>query len=95
VDEEKDGAPDYYATVDDPIDLQTIEFKVRNNIYRDSTFFHADMEKMWSNSRKYNEDNPFMLKITKSIEKRYLSLLKSYRPNLLINEECKSKEKTE
>jgi hypothetical protein len=43
VDEKRDGAPDYYATVDDPIDLQTIEFKLGNNIYKDPSFFHADM----------------------------------------------------
>jgi hypothetical protein len=83
VNEEEDGAPDYYASVDDPIDMQTIEFKLRNNIYQDYTSFHADMRRMWSNARLYNNDNPFMLSITESLAKRYSQLSLKFRPSAL------------
>lgn len=46
---------------------------------------------MWKNARKYNIDNPFMLRITNSVEKKYLNLLKQYRPNLLLKEVLKTK----
>lgn len=36
VDETKDRAPNYYKKISHPIDLQTIQFKLDNRIYRRS-----------------------------------------------------------
>jgi hypothetical protein len=76
VDELRDNAPDYYATIADPIDLQTIEFKLANNIYPQPSDFHLDIQRMCANARLYNTDNPFMLRVTNNIEKYYLKLAK-------------------
>ena len=80
MDEDRDGAPGYYSKIDDPIDMQTIEFKLRNNIYMSPSCFHGDMRKMWSNSREYNCNNKIMLDATNSLEKRYFKLLGQHRP---------------
>lgn len=81
VDEEEDGAPDYYETIASPIDLRTIEEKLRGNRYHKASEVHADIRRMWSNAKKYNFENKFMLKLTTSLEKEYQKLLRDYSPN--------------
>lgn len=81
VDEEEDGAPDYYETIARPIDLRTIEEKLRGNSYSKGSEVHADIRRMWANAKKYNFENKFMLKLTTSLEKEYQKLLRNYSPN--------------
>lgn len=80
VDEVRDGAPDYYTIITDPIDIQTIEFKLTNNIYKESNDFHADIRKMWNNAKAYNIDNNLMMRATNNLEKYYLKLAKIVLP---------------
>ena len=92
VDEEEDGAPDYYETITRPIDLRTIEEKLRGNKYRKASEVHADIRRMWANAKTYNYENKFMLKLTTSLEKEYQKLLKNYSPNTqLKNSQKKAK----
>lgn len=71
----RDGAPDYYQAISSPIDLQTIEFKLKTGIYKQTEEFHADVRLMWANSKIYNRKNEFMQQVTEELEGFYLHLL--------------------
>lgn len=55
VDEVRDGAPNYYKKIANPIDMQTIQFKLDTQIYKKAEQFHADIRRMWANSKIYNK----------------------------------------
>ncbi|KAH9420477.1 Protein polybromo-1 [Dermatophagoides pteronyssinus] len=48
--------PDYYDVIERPIDMKTIESKIRNNLYESETALVNDFRLMFSNCRRYNED---------------------------------------
>lgn len=48
--------PDYLKTVKEPMDLETIEVKLSPNQYRDIDHLYRDINKIFENCRKYNQD---------------------------------------
>ncbi|KAH9526702.1 Protein polybromo-1 [Dermatophagoides farinae] len=48
--------PDYYDVIERPIDMKTIESKIRNNLYESEASLVNDFRLMFSNCRRYNED---------------------------------------
>jgi ankyrin repeat protein len=59
VDEERDGAVDYYKIVKDPMDLGTMTSKLKQGKYTDLTDFKKDLALVWSNTRLYNSPGTF------------------------------------
>uniref|UniRef100_A0A0K0EH23 Bromo domain-containing protein n=1 Tax=Strongyloides stercoralis TaxID=6248 RepID=A0A0K0EH23_STRER len=52
--ESKDEFPEYYKTIQNPIDLKTIACKVLKNEYNDWDEFEKDIELLVSNAKKFN-----------------------------------------
>ncbi len=48
--------PDYYEVILNPIDMATIDARIRSGHYKAEDEFLADMKLMFSNCRKYNEE---------------------------------------
>ena len=59
VDEERDGAVDYYKIVKEPMDLGTMASKLKQAKYADMTEFKKDLALVWSNCRLYNAPGTF------------------------------------
>jgi len=47
-------APNYYRLIKDPMDLQTVEFRVEEKLYRKLRDFIGDITKIFENCRYYN-----------------------------------------
>ncbi|KXZ50198.1 hypothetical protein GPECTOR_17g835 [Gonium pectorale] len=54
VDPVRDGVPDYFKFVTNPMDLNTIKSKLRERKYNDPREFAADVRQVWINCRTYN-----------------------------------------
>jgi hypothetical protein len=50
----KKELPDYYAFIEHPMDLKTIEAKVKKDEYPGLAEFKADVELMFKNAKEYN-----------------------------------------
>lgn len=46
--------PDYFEIIKEPMDLGTVEKKLRNNSYTTPSQFFEDVRKIWSNAFTYN-----------------------------------------
>ena len=53
VDPEKDNVPDYYQVIKHPIDLGTIQKRLKNGEYSNKSQWDKDMNLIWSNAEKY------------------------------------------
>eukprot|EP01017_Pseudomicrothorax_dubius_P043535 TRINITY_DN726_c0_g1_i6.p1 TRINITY_DN726_c0_g1~~TRINITY_DN726_c0_g1_i6.p1 ORF type:complete len:352 (-),score=83.61 TRINITY_DN726_c0_g1_i6:162-1217(-) len=54
VDAEALGIPEYYSIITEPMDLSTVEAKLRNNDYTSPAQFAVDVRKIWNNSFRFN-----------------------------------------
>lgn len=52
----KKDYPDYYNVILEPMDLKTIEYKIRNERYTTEEELVEDMKLMFRNARHYNEE---------------------------------------
>lgn len=52
----KKDYPDYYNVILEPMDLKTIEYKIRNERYTTEEELLEDMKLMFRNARHYNEE---------------------------------------
>lgn len=60
VDPERDGAPDYFEYIKEPMSLNEVKSKLINKKYRDMKEFTHDVRLIWQNARTYNgEDTLF------------------------------------
>ena len=75
------GVPNYLQIIKQPMDLKTIEKKLLANKYEHISEFHADINRIFLNSYKFNprETNYFLL--TLDLEEYYHKLLKSSENN--------------
>jgi len=48
------GLTDYYSVIKEPMDLRTVEEKLRSEQYGNTDQFAADIRKIWSNAYRYN-----------------------------------------
>ena len=61
--------PDYLTVVKTPIDLSTIEKRIRqDNHYKSKTMLYGDLMLMVNNCKKYNDDNSPYMQCAKSLE---------------------------
>jgi protein polybromo-1 len=48
--------PDYYEVILNPMDMNTIEGRIKNDVYKTEDEFMSDIKLMFTNCRKYNEE---------------------------------------
>lgn len=59
-----DQCPNYLSVVSTPMDLSTVESKLKAGVYGNTTDFGNDIRMIWLNSYKYNAGNPIMYQAT-------------------------------
>ncbi len=65
----KKDYPDYYEVIASPIDMNTINERIKNGTYRTEEDFLADMRLMFSNCRQYNEEGSDIYEDANVLEK--------------------------
>ncbi|MEE6507162.1 hypothetical protein FKM82_007977 [Ascaphus truei] len=72
-------APDYYKVIKEPMDLATMEERIRTRFYKKLTEFVADMTKIFDNCRYYNpSDSPFC-QSAEVLESFFVQKLKAFK----------------
>ncbi|CAB0041624.1 unnamed protein product [Trichogramma brassicae] len=72
-------APDYYKVIKEPMDLQTIELRINEGVYKKLSEFIGDMTKIFDNCRYYNpKESPFF-KCAESLETYFVNKIKCLR----------------
>lgn len=61
--------PDYYQVISQPIDMNTINQKIRSNKYNSIQSLASDFELMFRNARHYNEETSQVYKDAEMLEK--------------------------
>lgn len=61
--------PDYYEVIKEPIDLLTIESKIKNEQYSCEDDLASDFKLMFSNCRQYNEEHSTIYEDANTLEK--------------------------
>ena len=54
VDPKKDGAPDYYEIIKNPMSLNEVKNHIREKRYKDIKEFVAEVNLIWENAKTYN-----------------------------------------
>lgn len=67
--------PDYYQVIQEPIDLLTIEGKIKNEQYQTEEELVVDFKLMFSNCRQYNEEHSTIYEDANILEKVLLDKL--------------------
>ncbi len=80
VDVEALNIPEYREIVREPMDLQTIECKLRSGRYTTPLQFHQDVLKIFHNSYLFNAANEDFIKITNEFEKYYYRISGEFKP---------------
>ena len=81
VEPQTQGVPDYLTVIKEPMDLKTIQKKLRKNQYQHSSEFHSDINKIFLNSYKYNLHETTYYYLTYDLEEYYHKLLKIIKNN--------------
>lgn len=78
-----EDAPDYYKVIKEPMDLSTMEERIRSRYYKKLTEFVADMTKIFDNCRYYNSSDSLFCKSADSLEKFFVQKLKAFKASRL------------
>jgi histone acetyltransferase len=70
------SVPMYYDTIKDPIDLSTIEKRVKKGYYITREMIVSDLQLMVDNCRLYNNDTTDYFVLANKLEEKYLKQLK-------------------
>lgn len=76
VDVEGLGLWDYYDIVPEPMDLSTVEKKLKNGDYMSVSDFGADVRKIWSNAMAYNTEGSAIYNMTLKISQYFERIFK-------------------
>lgn len=68
--------PDYYDIIKEPMDLGTVERKLRNNAYSSPYQFFGDIRKIWSNAFTYNPRQSQVYNLTLEVSQYFEELYK-------------------
>lgn len=68
VDPERDGAPDYYEIIKQPMDLATVKKKLAAGEYKTMDLFTTDVNLIWKNAKLYNEEGTYLHLIAQELE---------------------------
>lgn len=63
------GVPDYYEVIKEPMDMQTLEEKVDEDVYETIDMFEKDTQKIFDNCKSYNQDGTPYHKCAVKLEK--------------------------
>lgn len=63
--------PDYFSIIKEPMDLGTVEKKLRNGDYFTAHQFDIDMKKIWSNAKLYNSPDTLIYKLACELSDNY------------------------
>lgn len=72
--------PEYREIVKEPMDLTTIETKLKSGKYTVPAQFHADVVRIFNNSYLFNAPNEDFIKITNEFEKYYYRISGEIKP---------------
>ncbi|XP_018906134.2 protein polybromo-1 isoform X2 [Bemisia tabaci] len=72
--------PEYYTVISHPIDMMTIEQKIREEQYRSEEEILNDFKLMFSNCRKFNEESSMIYEDAVTLEKMVLDKSKELGP---------------
>lgn len=86
--------PDYYEVIENPIDMKTIQNKIKNGLYDSEESMIADFRLMFSNCRRYNEDNSIIYMDADRLEKELDQKIKDLGPLLTVEQHRSKKEST-
>lgn len=81
--------PQYYQLIKHPMDLQTIQKKIKTRKYATFAEFQADVQLIWSNCKEFNKEGSDIYKLADKLEKESKKLIKKHKTN------PRSKEKSE
>lgn len=70
------NCPDYFTIITEPMDLGTVEKKLRNNSYNSPYQFFSDVRRIWSNAFTYNPRNSLVHNMTIEISQYFEDLYK-------------------
>ncbi|KAK7112571.1 histone acetyltransferase KAT2B-like [Littorina saxatilis] len=73
---EKSEAPDYYDHIRFPMDLRTMGDRLKARYYCDKRLFIADMTRIFTNCRSYNEPDTEYYKCANVVERFFFSKMK-------------------
>ncbi|KAE8577384.1 hypothetical protein XENTR_v10004559 [Xenopus tropicalis] len=76
-------APDYYGVIKEPMDLSTIEERIKTRFYKKLTEFVADMTKIFDNCRYYNPSDSFFYQSAEVLESFFVQKLKAFKASRL------------
>jgi protein polybromo-1 len=77
----KKDYPDYYEIIDRPMDMRTINDKIKANVYKTVPECLADFRLMFANCMQYNEENSDIYNDAKTLDRAIVmrSVVKSCR----------------
>ncbi|KAG8445955.1 hypothetical protein GDO86_013721 [Hymenochirus boettgeri] len=76
-------APDYYGVIKEPMDLSTIEERIKSRSYKKLTEFVADMTKIFDNCRYYNPSDSLFCQSAEVLESFFVQKLKAFKASRL------------
>ena len=62
--------PDYFEVITNPIDMKTINERIKSEDYKNVDQFISDARLMFNNCRQYNEEGSAIVKDANTLEKR-------------------------
>ncbi|XP_073978285.1 protein polybromo isoform X2 [Rhodnius prolixus] len=72
--------PDYYEVITKPVDMLTIEANIKSEKYTNQEEILADFKLMFTNCRKYNEENSMIYKDALNLERILMEKVKELGP---------------
>lgn len=78
VDHKSLGLVDYPLIIKSPMDLSTIKKKLKANKYRKNQDFLEDLQLIWDNCQRYNQENSQIFRAALKMEKVSRRILKKY-----------------
>ncbi|KAG9470855.1 hypothetical protein GDO78_016589 [Eleutherodactylus coqui] len=85
-----EDAPDYYVVIKEPMDLATMEERVRSRYYKKLTEFVADMTKIFDNCRYYNPSESTFCQSAEVLESFFVQKLKAFKASRSHNNKLQS-----
>jgi hypothetical protein len=77
--------PDYLQVVSEPMDLETVETKLKHNEYETAYQFAMDIRKIWSNSFRYSAKGSDLYSMTMEISALFEKLIEG-KDHLVLND---------
>ncbi|XP_047143323.1 nucleosome-remodeling factor subunit BPTF isoform X2 [Hydra vulgaris] len=79
---DKKDVKDYYEKIKEPMDLQTMSTKLRDNSYSTLTDFVADVSRIFDNCRYYNPADSSFYRCAEVLENYFVQKLKGFKNTL-------------